>query len=443
MDLRITTITAGLLGLTMLSACSEPEVILPGERFGTREVLQNGGPAEATPPNTSRVLSLAASTVNAGWAQSPVSPFARVDNAALNRALTPVFSVDIGAGDGRRQRINVDPVVSGGRIYTMDSEHLVSAVSSAGQILWQKSMVPARERSGQAQGGGLAVADGRLYVASGYGRLTALDAASGAEIWEQRLGNTATGAPTAAGGLVYLTSGDSRAWALEAESGRIRWQIDAPENTTNVAGAPAPALSEKAVIFAFGNGAVQSAFREGGMRLWSADVVGSRIGSALAQVGDITGGPVIAGDRVYVGNHSGRVVAFGLGNGERLWTARMGARGPVWPAGDSVFLVSDKNQLVRLDAASGAQIWAVDLPGYEPVRRPQRRRDSAFAHYGPVMAGGRLVLASSDGLLRSFDPASGALIAATEVAGGATTAPAIANGTLYVVTKKGQLVGYR
>ena len=85
----------------------------------------------------------------------------------------------------------------------------------------------------------------------------------------------------------------------------------------------------------------------------------------------------------------------------------------------------------------------MDLPGYEPVRRPQRRRDSAYAHYGPVMAGGRLVLASSDGLLRSFDPASGALIAATEVPGGATTAPAIANGTLYVVTKTGQLAAYR
>lgn len=427
----------------MLSACSESEVILPGERLGTHEVLQDGGPVDVTPPNTARALSLAASTVNAGWSQSPVSPFARVENAALNRTLTPVFSVDIGAGDSRRQRINVDPVVSGGRIYTMDAEHRLSAVSTSGQILWQKSMVPARERAGQAQGGGLAVADGRLYVASGYGRLTALDAASGAEIWEQRLGNTATGAPTAAGGLVYLTSGDSRAWAIEADSGRIRWQIDAPENIANVAGAPAPALNDKAVIFAFGNGGVQAAFRQGGLRLWSADVVGSRVGSALAQVGDITGGPVIAGDRVYIGNHSGRIVAFNVGNGERLWTARMGARGPVWPAGDSVFLVSDRNQLVRLDAASGTQIWAVDLPGYEPVRRPQRRRDSAYAHYGPVMAGGRLVLASSDGALRSFDPASGALIGVTEVPGGATTAPAIANGTLYVVTKKGQLAAYR
>lgn len=62
------------MGLTVLAACSEPEVILPGERFGTREVLQEGGPAEAAPVNTTRALSLAASRVNAGWAQSRSRP---------------------------------------------------------------------------------------------------------------------------------------------------------------------------------------------------------------------------------------------------------------------------------------------------------------------------------------------------------------------------------
>lgn len=442
--LRITTITAGLLGLTVLAACEDPEIILSGERYGTREVLTDGGAAEdAVPENTSRAIALAAASGNADWAQSPVSPFARVSNAALGRALSPVFSVNIGAGDSRRERLNVDPVVAGGRIFTMDAEHVVSAVSTAGELLWQKDMVPGRDSAKQAQGGGLAAADGRLYVASGFGRVTALDVATGNEIWTQRLGGTATGAPTVAGGLVYLTSGDSRGWAIEADSGRIRWQIDGVEDIHNVAGAPAPALSDKAVIYAFGNGTVQAAFRQGGLRLWSGDVVGTRTGTALATIGDITGAPVISGDKVFVGNHSGRVVAFNLGSGERIWTARMGARGPVWPAGDSVFLVSDINELVRLDADTGAQIWAVKLPGYEPVRKPQRRRDSAFAHHGPVVAGGRLVLASSDGLLRSFNPEDGTLLSAVEIPGGATTAPAVAGGTLYVVTTKGQLVAYR
>lgn len=179
------------------------------------------------------------------------------------------------------------------------------------------------------------------------------------------------------------------------------------------------------------------------MRLWSADIVGARRGFAISLVDDITGYPVIDGDTVYAGNHSGRVVALNVNSGERLWTAQHGAMDPVWPAGNSVYFVSDLNELVRLDATDGSQIWAVDLPGYEPVRRPQRRRDSAYTNQGPILAGGRLIVASSDGFLRSFDPTSGELVSQTEIRGGATTRPIVANGTLYVVSTDGVLHAYR
>ena len=98
---------------------------------------------------------------------------------------------------------------------------------------------------------------------------------------------------------------------------------------------------------------------------------------------------------------------------------------------------------MRLDATDGSRIWAVDLPGYEPVRRPQRRRDSAFVNHGPIMAGGRLIVASSDGFIRAFDPASGDVVSQTEIRGGATTRPVVANGTLYVVSTAGVLHAYR
>lgn len=443
-DVRITTITAGLIGLTVLGACSESEVILPGERFGTREVLQDAALAEPPEPaNRAAAAALPGITRNADWAQSPVSPFARTAHPALAQSLRLVMQVGLGEGDTRRKRLNVDPVVAGGRIFTMDSEHKLSAFDRSGNLLWERSMVPGRDAATQAQGGGLAVADGRLYVASGFGRLTALDPATGGEIWAQRLGGTATGAPTAFGDLVYVTSGDSRAWAVEAETGRVRWQSEGVEDINNVAGAAPPALDDKFAIFAFGSGGIQAAFRQGGLRIWSADVAGGRNGVAVATIDDITGYPVIDGDTVYVGNHSGRVVALGLHSGERLWTARTGALGPVWPAGNSVYFVSDRNELVRLDAGTGEKVWKIDLPGYEPVRRPQRRRDTAYVHYGPVLAGGRLVVASSDGLLRSFNPENGALISSVEIPGGATTRPVIADGTLYVVNKSGQLLGYR
>ncbi|MEY8838594.1 PQQ-binding-like beta-propeller repeat protein, partial [Cribrihabitans sp. XS_ASV171] len=201
------------------------------------------------------------------------------------------------------------------------------------------------------------------------------------------------------------------------------------------------ALSDDLVVFAFGSGDISANFKRGGVRRWNSAVTGRTPGRAAARIGDVTGAPVISGSSVYVGNHSGRTVAFGMETGERLWTTDEGALGPVWPAGDSIFLVSDRSRLLRLDAASGETVWAVNLPGF--VKDKPRKRGAVYAHYGPILAGGRIVVASSDGMLRFFSPESGALTHQVEIPDGATTAPVVAGGTLYVVSKDGQLHAFR
>ena len=72
-----------------------------------------------------------------------------------------------------------------------------------------------------------------------------------------------------------------------------------------------------------------------------------------------------------------------------------------------------------------------------------RKQSKVWNHYGPVLAGGKLYVASSDGYLRVFDPASGALIGTAEIPGGAAAAPAVAGQTLYVVSHDGQLIAFR
>lgn len=438
------TAILGTLGMVaLLAGCTEREPILPGERLDVRALSVGGDPDAQPAPEGARAIALPAPAVNAAWSQSPVTPAFRTAHPALDQALALAWTADIGAGDSRRKRLNADPVVAGGRVFTMDADHTVRATSTAGAPLWQATLIPPRDGPQQGQGGGLAFANGTLYAATGFGTLTALDAGTGARRWQQDLDNTATGAPSVAGGLVYVTSGDRTGWAVETDTGRVRWQMDEVGDVNNVAGAPAPALGDDAVIFAFGDGGVRAAFRQGGLQLWSADLLGRRTGVARATVDDVTGDPLIAGDTVYAGNHSGRLVAFDLYDGERLWTLREGALGPVWPAGDSVFFVSDRNELIRADAATGAVIWRRELPGYVTVRNPSRLRERAYVNHGPVLAGGRLLVAGSDGVLRAFDPVNGALVARTSIPEGATTRPVVAGGTLYVVNRRGQLLAYR
>ncbi|MFZ7089560.1 PQQ-binding-like beta-propeller repeat protein [Primorskyibacter sp. 2E233] len=434
------------LGVLVLAGCEEREEILPGNRMNVRDVLETrADPLAEQLGNSARAVALGAPSNNAEWTQSGVSPHVRITNAAYSGAFQPIWQTSIGAGDSRRKRLNVDPVVAGGRIFTMDSEHVVRATSPSGAALWSHVLTPQRDENYEAQGGGIAYDNGRLYVASGFGTVTAIDPASGGEIWTQRLGNTATGAPSIRDGILYIVSGDTVGWALETETGRVRWQIEGVGDVDNVAGAPSPAIGPKRVVFSFGNGTVQTTFRQGGLSLWSADLLGRRNGVALSGIDDITGDPIIVGDKVFAGNHSGRFVALSVHDGERLWTAREGALGPAWPLGsDSVAFVTDRNELIRLDAETGDKIWAVDLPGYVPTRRnPQKRRDAAYANYGPILAGGRLIVASSDGYIRAFNPENGAEVAKVAIKGGATTRPVVAGGVMYVVSGDGVLHAFR
>nr|WP_268821718.1 PQQ-binding-like beta-propeller repeat protein [Octadecabacter dasysiphoniae] len=421
----------------LLAACGEKDVILPGERSDIR-----GEPiGAAAVDNEARPISLGATVTNTDWTHRNGSPTHTIAHPALGTSLTPLFSNNIGAGDSRRLRITADPVVSAGRIFTLDAQSQIVATSTGGETLWSRSVIPDTDNPRDASGGGLAVSTNVVLATTGFGEVVALDPTSGGEIWRQDLDAPGTSAPTIVGDLAYVVARDGRAWAIELGSGRIRWTQSSTTPVSNFAGGAGAAVTDQFAIFPFPTGEVLAAFPEGGLRRWSTVVTGQRPGAAASNISDISGDPVIDGDRVYVGNVSGRVVALTLANGDRIWTATEGAVGPVWPAGGSIFMVNDIGELVRLDASDGTPIWRVTLPGFEETR--VRRQKTRFAHYGPIIAGGRVIVASGDGVIRQFDPTSGALVGTIDLPGGAASNPIVANGTLYVVSKRGQLLAFR
>lgn len=435
-----------LAATLMLGACNDREDYLTGTREDVSAVLQNpllvdAEPERGEPQNTSRPISLGAAKNNASWSHATGTPKYRTSHPALRSAPQLAWSADIGDGDSRRYRITADPVVDAGRVFTLDAGAQVTATSTSGATLWTRDMTPASDKPGQGSGGGLAVQGDTLYVSIGYGVLAALDVTTGGVRWTQDLDASGSGAPTVYGDLVYLTAGDDTGWAVNKSDGRVEWQTSGSTSVNNVLGTPAPALTDKLAIFSYGSGELQAVFRQGGLSRWTASVLGKRPGRALSSISDVTSAPVISGDRLFVGNQSGRLSALSLGSGEKLWTARDGAIAPVWPAGGSIFVISDLNELLRLDAADGSRIWGTALPNFTKDR--PKRQAAVFAHHGPVVAGGRVIVASNDGVLRSFDPVTGALSGSVEIPGGATTAPVVAGGTLYVVSRKGELLAFR
>ena len=444
--------TPGLaaLALLTLSACGalDREEPLFGQRFGTRVPLSESLPnADGEFPvitgeaaDAPREIALAAPQSLSAWPQRGANAQNLMPHAALGAAPAEIWAVDIGQGNSRRTRITADPVAGDGRIFTLDAQVQLAAVSTAGAVLWRTDLTAGFDRGGGISGGGLALDGESVFATTGYGELIALDAASGAIRWRQRL-DAGLGTPTVAGDVVYVVGSDGAAWAIEAANGRIRWNLPASPGGASLAGGAAPAISDRSVIFPFGSGELVSALRESGVRVWGTSVAGARRGVAYNNLSDITADPVIRNGRLFAGNQSGRVVALEAVSGERLWTATEGAYSPILIAGGSLFFVSDRNELLRLEEDTGARIWGSELPLF--VNERVSRRRAVFTHFGPILAGGRLVVASGDGVIRLFDPVDGRETGQLAVRGGAAANPIVMNGVLYVVSEDGRLHAYR
>ena len=431
------------LALAILAGCGEEEFILPGERLDVREgagaAIADLGPGVfvGAPP----AVNVPTPQLNASWTHPGGSVTHTTPHPALARELTPLWSADIGDGNARGHRITADPVVASGRVFTQDSRALVSAFSTSGRLLWTRDLTPAGDRSDDASGGGLAVQGATLYATSGFGTLTALDVETGAVRWEQVLNSPATGAPAISGDQVYVTTRNATGWAIDARNGRILWEVLGRKGTSGLVGGPGPTVAGPLVLFPFASGQILAAGANTGAPVWAASVAGQDRSSAFSAIADISGAPIVTETRVYAGSHAGRISAISLSAGQAEWTARVGALNPLWLAGNSLFFVTPQNVLTRLDTATGQQIWSVELPLFE-ARRASRLK-STFVHYGPVLAGGRLIVASDDGMLRAFNPVSGALVSETELARGAARNPVVAGGVMYLVTEDGQIRAFR
>ncbi|HOZ34063.1 MAG TPA: PQQ-like beta-propeller repeat protein, partial [Tabrizicola sp.] len=362
---------AGVAGLSLLAACGDREVILQGERFPVRADLDasipvEGQPAPTAPPeaeNLSAPIALPGQTNLGEWTHRAGNARHLMPHSALSATPQRVWTASVGAGSSRKNRISAAPVVSSGRVFTMDADVTVTATSTGGGTIWSTDLTATFDRGGGVSGGGLAVGGDRLFAATTYGEVVALDAASGAVLWRQRVDAPVTGAPATDGSVVYVSGKDGSAWAIDATDGKVIWQVVGTPGLAGYVGTSAPTVGDRAVIFPSAGGDLMAVLKiGGGTKIWQKSLAGKRLGAAYALTPEVTADAVIEGGVIYAGTGSGRTVAMSSSSGERIWSADEGALGPVALGGGSLFLVSVQAELVRLDAATGEVIWSVEMP---------------------------------------------------------------------------------
>jgi len=374
------------------------------------------------------------------WSQ-PGGPATNSPGAiAGDGSLSVAWKRSAGSGGARRERVTAPPVIADGKIFTLDAKYNVAALTAdSGKQVWRKSLEPKKGRDKLAVGGGVAYGDGKVFVATGFGFLVALDASSGAEVWRLKEDSPFSGAPTYDGGKVYASSNDSEIFALNASTGEVEWTYQAIAEPARVLSAPSAAVDGDLVIAPFPSGEIVALNGGNGNRLWSDALTRAGQMTSLASINDIAGRPVIANGLIIAVSQSGMIAAIDQRSGQRVWVRPLASIQTPLVAGEYVFAVSVDSELVCIKRDTGEIRWVVQLERFENAKKKKGR----VVWSGPLMVGGKLVLASSEGKVSEIDPGTGAVVRSIKIGDSVTVPPVAANQTVYLFNENADLIALR
>ncbi|MBU6234874.1 MAG: PQQ-binding-like beta-propeller repeat protein [Alphaproteobacteria bacterium] len=439
---------AAFIGALNLSGCGmfggdDDEAPLKGDRISLFDLEQSISGKEtpaaaAEGPDTAMVIP--SPWKNEFWPQAGGYANHAMAHVALGTGeLKKIWSSDIGSGASKDLPLSAQPVIADGRVFTMDTEARVKAFSaSTGKTLWSNDAKPESEDDAVI-GGGVAFSGGRLFVTAGFNEVVALHPDDGHVLWRTKLPGTARSAPSAMPDRVYVVTVDNQTIALNAADGKEIWTHQGLAETTGLLGAASPAANRDIVLPAYSSGEIYALQAETGTTLWSDTVAPMARAGTGAMLSDIRGLPVIDHGLVVAISYGGRIAAIDEHTGERRWDAKIaGAQAP-FVSGNRVFVVSADSIVYSLDMSDGKTLWKTELPRYEDPES----LEGQLVWYGPVLAGGRLLAFSSNGLARELDPQTGKITREWSTGQNIIAPPSIASETLYLLSESGTLTAWK
>ena len=434
---KLVTILA-CFGVFGMAGCSEPELVLPGERIAVTQQVEHltanqqamaEGAGLSAPLTT---LTASHPGLNAGHAGG---------HLALDLPLEERWDVEIGTGGDEFVELAV-PVVGAGHVFAVSASGEVSAIEiETGNLSWRVSIEDFEDDVIPGIAGGLAISGSTVFVHGGGHNLAALSVEDGSVIWSQRFQLPLRGGPTVyAKKALAVTDIDANLFMLRIDNGSVLWDRAGLPSGTIVYGAPSPAIYDNQIAVAAHGGELSLLDADNGDVIWSDNLATFNPRTPLQGLGDIRAHPVHDGGLVFAVSQSGRTAAFAVRSGLLLWELTIGGIEMPWVAGDSVFIVTLDGRLYAIRRNDGAIRWVAELPGALPIGAVAA--EDIPRYVGPVVAAGKVIIVAEDGNILLFNADTGALEDEADVGGRIVTAPQLAAGMMFVLDNSGTLTAF-
>jgi outer membrane protein assembly factor BamB len=376
---------------------------------------------------------------NTEWAQAGGTAGKSYGHLALPDNLGQAWTASV-AGSSDRRRLAAAPVVGEGKLFVADTNGVIHAFDAqSGGKLWSQAAEVQSDLRAANFGGGVSYDGGRVYATNGVGEVLAFDAATGAQAWKVKPAGPLRGAPTVAFGSVYVMTQDNQLIALSAADGKQLWNESGSTTQTGLFGVGSPAAGQGTVIAGYASGELIAYRYENGRVLWADALARTSISTEVGALSDIDADPIIDAGRVYALGQGGRMAAYELVTGQRIWELNLAGVSTPAIAGEWIFTLTDDARLLAIARGSGRVRWISDLGRWRNV---EKKKDPIF-WTGPVLAGNRLWVANSEGQIYRVSVEEGSASLFQTVKAPISQSPVVANGMLYILDEGGTIHAFR
>jgi outer membrane protein assembly factor BamB len=410
-----------------------------GNRMPILSRIESG--AEVDPALAAISVVLPPQRANTEWAQVGGAASKSYGHLALNESPTKVWTAQI-AGSSNRERLAAPPVVGGNKLFVEGTDGVITAFDkNTGARVWslENDATMTKDMRPSAFGGGVSFEAGKLYATNGVGEVKALNAETGEVLWKVKPAGPLRGSPTIAFGQLFVMTQDNQIISLNINDGSLVWDESGSNTQSGVFGVAAPSAGQGTIVAGYSSGELSAYRYENGRTLWSDALARTNISTTVGTITDIDADPIIDSGRVYALGQGGRMAAYELVTGQRIWELNLAGISTPAIAGEWIFTLTDDARLLAIARSSGRVRWITQLQGY----KDEEDKKGPIFWTGPVLAGGQLWVASSRGELWKVSAGEGSAAFFAEVDQPISLPPIVADGYLYLLDDSGTIHAWK
>lgn len=217
-------------------------------------------------------------------------------------------------------------------------------------------------------------------------------------VWQRQLSSEVTGLPLVVNGRIFVRTQDGTLSALDLADGQVIWQkvYSLPEVFVRLFAAPVAVGGD--ILLGLPDGKVERLSQDTGKTQWETQVLLPRGRTDLERMVDVHAPLVVSDGKVYALLNNRAMAALSLDKGQLLWSQPLAGFLPLALDDSGLYVLDNDSILSKLSLNTGTRLWSND--------DMKLRLAQAFAASEDY-----LVAADAAGMLHIFDKLSGKRLA--------------------------------